>query len=65
VDDSIDVQYEASEKLAKAIEVHRGYIQGEVIAKRMQPSEKPQGVITTEHQFDGESLLVALRKVAG
>jgi isoleucyl-tRNA synthetase len=65
VDDRIEVQYAASDKLAKAIDVHRAYIQGEVIAESMQPSANPQGVIKTEHQFDGESLRVALRKIEG
>ena len=65
VDDAIEVQYAASDKLAEAIDVHRGYIQGEVIADSMQPSADPQGGITTEHHFDGELLQVALRKVAG
>ena len=63
VDDGIEVQYKASDKLASAIDLHRNYIQGEVIAERMQLSENPQGVITTEHHFDGESLYLALRKV--
>jgi isoleucyl-tRNA synthetase len=65
VDDGIEVQYAASDKLTEAIDVHRGYIQGEVIAERMQPSADPQGEITTEHHFDGESLQIALRKVEG
>ncbi len=65
VDDSIEVEFSASDKLAKAIEVHRDYIQGEVIAEQMNPNANPQGVITTEHQFDGESLQIALRKAEG
>jgi isoleucyl-tRNA synthetase len=65
VDDGIEVEYAASDRLAEAIDVHRGYIQGEVIAESMQPSADPQGVITTEHHFDGESLQVSLRKVEG
>ncbi len=65
VDDGIEVQYTASDKLAQAIDVHRVYIQGEVIAESMQSRANPQGVITTEHHFDGESLRIALRKVEG
>jgi len=65
VDDGIEVEYLASDNLARAIEGYRQYIQGEIIAERLESSIDPQGDITTEHQFDGESLKVALRKFEG
>jgi isoleucyl-tRNA synthetase len=65
VDDSIEVEYLASDNLAKAIEGHRLYIQGETIAERLESSTAPQGTITSEHEFDGETLVVSLRKIEG
>ena len=62
LDDGIEVEYLASDNLARAIDGYRQYIQGEIIAERLESSVDPQGDITTEHQFDGESLQVALRK---
>jgi isoleucyl-tRNA synthetase len=60
VDDRIQVEYQASSKLAEAITKHAGYIESETLADRVSSSEQPSGQASAKHEFDGQSLEVAL-----
>ncbi len=60
VDQRIHVQYTASERLAKAIQAHEGYIRQETLAVSLQAAEKPAGSHRSQHRFDGEQLELAI-----
>ena len=62
--DRIQVYYTASEKLAAAVEAHREYIMGEVLATGMQAAPAPAGAHTPEETlgFDGETVEIGLLK---
>jgi isoleucyl-tRNA synthetase len=62
VDDRIRLEYAASEKLSKAILQHESYIESETIATSLQVTTKPDGEARAEHTFDGEELIIALKK---
>ncbi|OGO18943.1 MAG: isoleucine--tRNA ligase [Chloroflexi bacterium RBG_16_48_8] len=60
VDDRIRLQYSASPRLQEAIALHRNYIESETLAIAIYSSRNPTGDAVIEHEFDGESLTIAL-----
>jgi len=66
VDDHITIEYAASEQLARAIEQDLAYIRAETIADRVQAVDEPSGEAQAGHEFDGETLSLAVsRSTAG
>jgi isoleucyl-tRNA synthetase len=65
VDERIEIQYAASDRLAEAVEAFRDYIMGETLAVALDQADKPAGQTSAEHDFDGEWLKVALQKPGG
>jgi isoleucyl-tRNA synthetase len=61
ISDRIRVYYRASEMLAAAVEAHREYIMGEVLATELAAGDPPEGAFTAEpFTFDGEELTVGI-----
>jgi isoleucyl-tRNA synthetase len=60
VDDRIKLQYDASPRLEEAISANRAYLESETLAVNIQNSESPTGDAVAQHEFDGESLTIAL-----
>ena len=60
VDDTIIVSFKATDRLAKAIDDHRLYIQAETIAEKLEVTELPQGTASSDYRIDGEELILAL-----
>lgn len=65
VSDRIEVEYRASTGLQEAIEAHRSYIMAEALADRLESVEEPGGEAQAGHEFEGETLLVALSLSGG
>ncbi|MDF1500662.1 MAG: class I tRNA ligase family protein [Anaerolineales bacterium] len=63
VDDQIEVSYNASERLAEAIERHKDYIQGETIAVNLEASSSLAGEHRAEDTFEDEQLEFAVRRI--
>jgi isoleucyl-tRNA synthetase len=62
VDDRIRIEYNASDRLDEAIQMHREYILDETLGTSLESVDKPSGTANVSHEFDGESLVVALAK---
>ncbi len=62
ISDRIQVYYQASDTLASALDTHRDYIMGEVLATEMQAKAAPEGAYTPEEtiEFGGERVEVGL-----
>jgi isoleucyl-tRNA synthetase len=62
--DRIQLYYSASEKLSEAIETHREYIMGEVLATQIEDKKPPKDAKTPEEefQFEGEKVSIGLIK---
>jgi isoleucyl-tRNA synthetase len=63
ISDRITVTYQASERLAQAIETHAAYIAGETLADTLEAGRPPSGAFTQEFSIDGESLTLSVKKV--
>jgi isoleucyl-tRNA synthetase len=63
VDDAISVEYQASDRLAKAINTHRDYILAETVASVLDLNEAPKGSTSSEYNFDDEKLMLAVSLV--
>jgi isoleucyl-tRNA synthetase len=63
VDDRITIEYAASDQLSRAVEQNREYIQAETIADRLEQVPEPGGEVRAEHNFDGEVLTLAIRRL--
>ena len=63
VDDTIRVEYQASDRLADAIHAHRDYIKAETVAALLDASEAPQGATGSAYNFDNEQLTLAVTVV--
>lgn len=63
--DRIMLYYQASEGLSEAVETHREYIMGEVLATKMLVGGAPKKAHKTEKalEFDGESVEMGVEKV--
>jgi isoleucyl-tRNA synthetase len=62
VDDRVTVAYQASERLAAAIEQFADEIKGETLADELSAVEAPSGDVTGEDAFDGETLVTAVTR---
>ena len=62
VDDHILVEYQASDRLANAIDAHREYIAAETLSDQFRQSMNPNGEAISEHIFDEEKMVIALTK---
>ncbi len=62
VDDRIQLQYDASPRLKEAIATNREYLESETLTVDLQQLENPTGIAMAKHEFDGESLRIALSK---
>ena len=60
--DRIDVFYQASESLQRAIQSNREFIIGEVLAKSLVSAELPVGCPKSEDDFDGEHVLLGIKR---
>jgi isoleucyl-tRNA synthetase len=62
ISDRIQVYYQASEKLAKAVKAHADFIKGEVLATGMQSKKAPKDAYTPNEPlaFEGETVEVGL-----
>jgi isoleucyl-tRNA synthetase len=60
--DRITVVYEASERLARAVEQFASEIKGETLAVELRPGSAPQGDRSGEYSFDDETLRVAVKR---
>ena len=62
--DRIKVYYQASEKLAEAVDAHRDYIMGEVLATEMKAEPPPKDAYSPEETiaFDAEEVSLGLVK---
>jgi isoleucyl-tRNA synthetase len=63
VADHIVLNYRASPALRDALEAHRDYVQGDLLAEEILPEERAHGD-GQDHAFDGESARVWIRKVS-
>jgi hypothetical protein len=62
VADRIKLFVTASDGLKSALETHRDYITAETLTVDLQFASPPPESQTTEDDFDGEKLLVGLKK---
>jgi isoleucyl-tRNA synthetase len=62
VDERIEVLFRATDHLAEAINTHREYIEGEILALKLEEVDQPEGQASAKHTFDGEELEIALRR---
>ena len=60
--DRILLEVSASERLARAIEEHQDYIQGEVLAYSLDLTANPHGDFSTQLEFDDETVLLSVTK---
>jgi isoleucyl-tRNA synthetase len=65
ISDRIKLYFLASDRLAEAIDSHREYIMGEVLAMEMESAKAPKGAKSPEEvfQFEGEEVTIGLLKV--
>ena len=61
--DRVEVVYQASERLAEAMQQHADKIMAEVLAVSMKEGEVPADWAQVTEEFDGETLKVGLKKV--
>jgi isoleucyl-tRNA synthetase len=64
ISDRIEVQYQASERLGKAIQAFQEYISGETLAFTLNEGAPTNGEFHAEDEFDGEQLSISLRRQA-
>ncbi len=62
VADRITLYVTASDGLKAAVEAYRDYITAETLTVDLQFAPAPEGAVSTQDTFDGESLTVGLRK---
>ncbi len=65
VDDRIEVGYRASGRLAAAVEQFAATIKNETLALALRAERQPAGDQSGKYEFDGETLVVAVRRPAG
>ncbi len=61
--DRIDVYFRASDLLKESILANREFIMGEVLARELADADAPVGTPKAEDEFDGENLLVGIKRV--
>ena len=62
ISDRIDLLFDASPELAKSIAENSDYITNETLALSLDAGKGDEGWVSAEDNFDGERLLVWLRK---
>lgn len=64
ISDRIEVYYQASDRLTKALAEHGAYIMGEVLAEKFEEAAAPDGALTPDNAvtFDGEEVSLGLVK---
>jgi isoleucyl-tRNA synthetase len=60
--DRIAVYYQASFKLAAAIQSYADYISAETLAVELVEKLPPEGCVTVEDEFDGEKVTISLEQ---
>ena len=60
IDDEIEVQYAASDRVVEAVEAHMDYIKDETLAKVLKQSKKPAGKFKNTYTFGDEKLSLAI-----
>ncbi|MFW9834003.1 MAG: isoleucine--tRNA ligase [Candidatus Thorarchaeota archaeon] len=63
VNDRIRVQFESSQLMAEAVEVHEAYISEETLATELKQAKKPSGEFQEEYTFGDEKLVVAISPI--
>ncbi len=63
ISDHIVLKYEASDKLAQAIQQFADYIGGETLSDTLEAGAASDGFRTEQYDIDGESLTVAVKRV--
>ncbi len=63
ISDRITVTYQASDRLAQAIQTHAAYIAGETLADTLEAGKPQSGAFTQEFSIDGEDLTLGVKKV--
>jgi isoleucyl-tRNA synthetase len=63
LNDRITVTYKASDKLAKALTANADYVRNETLADSLNAADLPQGDRADTFEFDGESVIFAVKRV--
>ncbi len=64
IDDTITVAYVASDRLARAIEQYADYIRTETLSQSLHKGEPSNGFHREDFQFDGETLLLGVKRTS-
>jgi isoleucyl-tRNA synthetase len=62
VTDRIFIQYQASGRLAEAMERHSGWIRNETLALELEKAERPTGYLVETFEIGSETLIVGVRR---
>ena len=63
IDDTIDIRYVASDRLAQAITQFESYIRTETLAKSLDAKKPTNGFHSEEFSFNGETLSVGVKRL--
>ncbi len=63
LNDHIAVTYQASERLAKALEANGDYVRAETLADALTASDAPQGDRVDTFEFDGERVTFGIKRI--
>lgn len=63
ISDHIVLKYQASDRLAQAIQQFADYIGGETLSETLEVGEPGDGFRSDQYDIDGESLTVAVKRV--
>ena len=63
LDDRIEVQYNATSPLSKVIALHKAYISEQVLAKKILPSDAPNGEFSEICTIDQEVIQITLKRI--
>ena len=63
VDDRIETTYQASDRLARAVQQFADFIAGETLSESLASVDKPDGEQVGKYTFDDETLVVGVRRV--
>jgi isoleucyl-tRNA synthetase len=62
IDDTIDIRYVATDRLAQAIKQFEAYIRTETLGKSLEAKKPTNGFHSEEFTFDGETLLLGVKR---
>jgi len=63
ISDRIALTYQASDRLAEAVQAHAAYIQAETLAEALRDGAPEDGAAAETYEFDGESVTIGVRRV--